>query len=160
MGVMVTERICQKPTEPYRLRTFDQPLILGTLQLATWLLAQPECTAEQRTAIQTIKGLLQVLPNPPPPNLCGSFGFEFISSDIDSPYMGCWDVGFCRSCFEIFCTGFEDEAREFGWQLCPGEENHNGEDVSIWLSGLSNPRAAGPPRTSFKIVASIIAVVD
>lgn len=156
----MTERICRKPTEPYRICTSDQPLIRGALQLATWLWAQPECTAEQRTAIQTLQGVLRALPNPPPPDFCGSFGFEFISGDIDSAYMGCWEVSFCRCCFEIFCTGFEDEAREFCWQLCPGEENHNGEDVSLWLRGISNPKTAGPPRTLFKIVASVIAGVD
>ena len=102
------------------------------------------------------------LPKPPPLDLHGEFGFEIVSDDErgDESHFGAWEVGVCRSMFEIY-NARNDSGPEFTWLLCPGCENFNDLTYAqVWIQAVSDPLKLLKPGQRLVLQASTWKVVE
>lgn len=142
---------CQDKSSPYDIRQEEGKLIRAAISLGEWLASQDEATEPQRVAIAKMLAFLRNLPDPPPLDLHGEFGFEFVHPNGDSCT---WTVCVCRTMFEIFCCG-RDDLPQLRWLLYPGEVNRNDlSKADAWISQVSDPHALAIPNHSFVIEAS------
>lgn len=148
--------ICNDKTSLYDIRLEDGSLINAAICLGEWLAMQAEATEAQRSAIAKIIVFLRNLPNPPPPDLHGEFGFEFQPNAKSkcTNNSGFWTVSVCRGMLEIFSCG-RDNSTEFSWLLCPGTRNTNElSNASDWINQVSDPFKLMPPDHKLVIEAS------
>ena len=71
---MYPSRVCKHSLEPYDIRQSDLPLIEAAINLGNWLQIQPDFPQSNLADLRLLLDVLRSLPNPPPPDLCGSFG--------------------------------------------------------------------------------------
>jgi hypothetical protein len=142
---------CQDKISPYDMRPEEDKLIRAAIDLGKWLESQVEATESQKAAIAKMLTFLRNLPEPPPIDLHGEFGFEIAHPD---DYYSSWSVSVCRAMFEICCCS-QNDLPEFSWVLCPGAINNN--DLTIadeWIAQVSKPHLLLTPNSYFVIEAS------